>query len=297
MLKPALSTFVQVCRSGSFTKAAAVLYVTPSAVMQQMDALERDFGTALLVRSHQGVKPTEAGAYLLEEAEAMQRRASEVRERVRGIAAGDGAVCVGTSLLERCRLLYDLWTLYSQDNPASRIQMVNLSAEADIPECAELIESLNSGVSWMRAWDFFEICRVPFGIAIEPAHPLAQRPLLRPADLAGEAVVGFRFTADPAVDGMVRRLEAAGAQILWRDIPSPSIFSECVFHHRALLAPMCWSDILAGLTLRPVDWPFTVPYGIFSRPRPRPEVARFMRFIRGLYAGSDPDDIVPMLNY
>ena len=41
MLKTALKIFIQVCKSGSFTKAAAKLYVTPSAVMQQMDALWR----------------------------------------------------------------------------------------------------------------------------------------------------------------------------------------------------------------------------------------------------------------
>lgn len=297
MLRPVLATFAQVCRSGSFTKAAAKLYITPSAVMQQIDALEREYGVTLLRRSHHGVAPTDTGAYLLGEVESLQRRADEVLAHLRDMAVGDSTVCVGTSLLERCRLLYDLWTLYSQTNPASRIQMVNVTTESGVPDCADLLESVNSGVPWMRGWDFLEICRVPFGIAMEAAHPLAEKPRLRPEDLSGQPVVTFRDTDSECILALHRLLEQVGAELLWQDVPSHSIFWECAFHHRLLLAPMCWNDILPGLTLRPVAWSCALPYGIFSRPGPRPEVARFLKFIRGTYAGDNPDDIVPMLVY
>ena len=36
-----LETFVKVAQSGSFTKAAEELYLTPTAVMKQINALER----------------------------------------------------------------------------------------------------------------------------------------------------------------------------------------------------------------------------------------------------------------
>lgn len=297
MLKPSLMTFAQVCLSGSFTKAAAALFVTPSAVMQQMDALEREYGVALFTRTHQGVRPTEAGLYLLEEVRQMSRRAEGVRARLGAIAAEDGTVCVGTSLVEKCRLLYDLWALYSQQQPACRIQMVNISAETGIPDCADMVESLNSGIGWMRQWQFFEICRVPIGIAMESAHPLSKKAIVAPEDLAGAQVGTFRGTAYEGLDQLHRSLEALGAQMIWLDNPTPSVFWECAFQHRLLLAPLCWSDILAGLTLRPVRWPFALPYGIFSRENPRKEVDAFLRFIKKTYTGSDPDGIVPMLAY
>lgn len=297
MLKNALHTFIQVCRSGSFTKAAAALYITPSAVMQQIDQLEREYGVTLLTRSHHGVTPTEAGSYLLTEAEVMRTRAGEVRARLKEIAAEGEIVCVGTSLLERCRLLYDLWTLYSQERPASRIQMVNVGVDTGVPACADLLESVRSSVHWMREWDFFEICRVPFGIALEPTHPLAARPVLEPEDLNGQTVVAFRNTDEGDLHQVYEALERHGARLHWEDAPTPSVFWECAFRHRLLLAPMCWSDILAGLTLRRVRWPYALPYGIFSRPRPRDEVARFLRFIHKTYNGHDPNDIVPVLTY
>ncbi len=55
MIKNSVKVFMEVCRSGSFTKAAAKLYVTPSAVMQQIDALEKEYGAKLFTRSHKGV--------------------------------------------------------------------------------------------------------------------------------------------------------------------------------------------------------------------------------------------------
>lgn len=297
MLRPALTTYIQVCRQGSFTRAAARLYITPSAVMQQMDALEREYGVKLLTRTHHGVKPTEAGGYLLQEAEALARRSAQVRASLDIIAAGDRMICVGTSLLEKCRLLYDLWTLYTQRNPESRIQMVSIGAEGGIPDCVDMIESLNGGVGWMREWVFFEICRVPIGIAMEPSHPLAARAQLNPMDLAGREVVTFRDTTFEGLERLYASAERLGVRWRWQDMPTASVFWECVFERRLLLAPLCWSDILTGLTVRPVHWGYALPYGIFSRVQPRGEAGRFMRFIRDTYRGSGPDDILPVLTW
>lgn len=297
MLKPSLATFAQVCRCGSFTKAAARLFVTPSAVMQQMDALEKEYGVALFTRTHHGVRPTPAGEYLLEAVQELSHRSEEVLARLGDIASEGEMVCVGTSLVEKCRLLYDLWALYSEQNPNCRIQMVNINAEAGIPDCADMVESLNSGIGWMREWQFFEICRVPIGIAMETGHPLASKSTIEPSDMAGQQVGTFRGTAYEGLTRLHETLEGVGAELVWLSSPTPSIFWECAFQHRLLLAPLCWSDILPGLTLRRVRWSYALPYGIFSRTAPRRKAERFLRFIKATYTGSDPNGIVPMLAY
>lgn len=296
MLKPALRTFVQACELGSFAKAAAKLYITPSAVTQQMDALEREYGVALFTRTNHGAVPTPAGQYLFEEVREMARRSEGVRARLSAIAAEDDMVCIGTSLTEKCRLLYDLWALYSAHNPASSIQMVNISAEAGIPERADMVEGLNSGVGWMREWHFFEICRVPMGIAVESAHPLAGQSIIEPEALSGCQIATFRGTSCEGLSQLYRLLEQLGAALIWMDVPSPSVFWECAFQHRMLLAPMCWTDILPGLTLRPVRWGYTLPYGIYSRCNPRKQAEQFLRFIQDTYTGTDPNAIIPMLS-
>ena len=54
-----LAVLREVARAGSFAGAAAVLHHTPSAVSQQIAALERGAGVVLVQRSTRGVTLTE----------------------------------------------------------------------------------------------------------------------------------------------------------------------------------------------------------------------------------------------
>ena len=60
-----LSAFLTVARARSFTRAAAQLGVTPSAVSHSMRALEERLGVRLLNRTTRSVTPTEAGERLM----------------------------------------------------------------------------------------------------------------------------------------------------------------------------------------------------------------------------------------
>ena len=46
-----LDTFIKVADSSSFNKAATEMFITPSAVIKQIKALEEDVGTTLFKRS------------------------------------------------------------------------------------------------------------------------------------------------------------------------------------------------------------------------------------------------------
>src|SRR5918999_2400222 len=59
-----LRTLALVLDLGSISAAAAVLGYTQSAVSQQLAALERDVGAALVDRSQRPLRPTRAGALL-----------------------------------------------------------------------------------------------------------------------------------------------------------------------------------------------------------------------------------------
>jgi DNA-binding transcriptional LysR family regulator len=55
-----LRAFAAVARLGSFTAAADELYVTQSALSQQVAKLERELGVALLHRNPKGAQVTAA---------------------------------------------------------------------------------------------------------------------------------------------------------------------------------------------------------------------------------------------
>ncbi len=66
-----LRVLTEVVAQGSFSRAAASLSYTQSAVSQAIARLEAETGATLLVRDRRGARPTAAGATLVEHAEAI----------------------------------------------------------------------------------------------------------------------------------------------------------------------------------------------------------------------------------
>jgi DNA-binding transcriptional LysR family regulator len=77
-----------VVTSGSITAAATNLGYTPSAISQQIGALEKQAGMALLERVGRGVRPTEAGKLLTEHAAGITDRLVEAESALSDLRAG-----------------------------------------------------------------------------------------------------------------------------------------------------------------------------------------------------------------
>ena len=77
-----------VITSGSVTAAAGHLGYTPSAVSQQVAALEKQAKTALLERVGRGVRPTAAGRLLAEHAEIISRDLAAAEAALADLRAG-----------------------------------------------------------------------------------------------------------------------------------------------------------------------------------------------------------------
>ena len=65
MYNPQLDVFIKTADGGSFTKAADELYISPTAVMKQINSLESRIGVKLIERTNRGISLTEAGEDVL----------------------------------------------------------------------------------------------------------------------------------------------------------------------------------------------------------------------------------------
>jgi DNA-binding transcriptional LysR family regulator len=77
-----LRTFRTVAETSSFTRAAARLYVTQSAVSHQIKALEEELGEALFIRTRHGVRLAEAGQAVLEHVDRIFEEVEALRGRL-----------------------------------------------------------------------------------------------------------------------------------------------------------------------------------------------------------------------
>ncbi len=124
----------EVASRGSIAAAAEALFITPSAVSQQLAVLEREAGVELLERVGRGVRLTHAGAKLvayteqvlavLEEAEADLEAVSEgVAGQLRTCAFPTAARALLVPALARIR----------DENPLLALSMVDLEPEESLP--------------------------------------------------------------------------------------------------------------------------------------------------------------------
>ena len=64
MYNPQLDTFIRAADAGSFNRAAEKLFITPTAVIKQINLLEASLEVKLFERTHRGLVLTKAGRSL-----------------------------------------------------------------------------------------------------------------------------------------------------------------------------------------------------------------------------------------
>ena len=87
---------VRIADEGNISRAAEKLYITPSALTQQLTHLEKEIGTPLFFRARGGWTPTEAGEIYLKTAREMLRMRRETYNRLQDIvSAKKGSFSIG----------------------------------------------------------------------------------------------------------------------------------------------------------------------------------------------------------
>ena len=104
MYNPLLTAFVCAADCGSFTKAAEKLYLSPTAVMKQINTLESHLQLQLISRTNQGIRLTPAGESIYADAKFLfDYSARAVRRARQRMSDYEKTFCVGTSILNPCK--------------------------------------------------------------------------------------------------------------------------------------------------------------------------------------------------
>jgi len=125
-----LRTFVSVLEAGSLTAAAPHVFLSQSAVSEQMRKLEERVGQSLLVRSKAGVLATPAGERLLAHALRLIDLADGALRDLRGEQLA-GELRLGVTDYFRPRELSTLLARLAQSHPQMRLD-VSIMKSADI---------------------------------------------------------------------------------------------------------------------------------------------------------------------
>lgn len=106
-----LDTFIVVADSGSFNKAAETLFISPPAVIKQINLLEDSLGVRLFTRTHRGLQLTKAGQSVYEDARYIIAYCRESVERAKKADDTQPSVLrIGTSTMTPGQTIVDMWT-------------------------------------------------------------------------------------------------------------------------------------------------------------------------------------------
>lgn len=294
MFNPILNTFISVIDCGSFTKAAEQLNISTTAIMKQMNTLEKHLNLKLIDRTPTGVRYTQAGKIIYRDAKFIIDYSKKSITEAKAAASDDGVIFrVGDSRFSPARAFMDLWYEITPHFPGSKLQLVSFE---DDPQCL-LPEAIKTG----EKFDFLiricdsegqpSNCRcLPIGnykemIAVPKNHPLAAKEMLYIEDLHGKNLMIMSEGISSVHDKIRGDFTKNHPQILLEDIPhnyNLSVFQRCIDTKSALLIPECWKNILPDIISLPVYWDYTVPYGIFYSSTPSESVLSFIKAAENL---------------
>lgn len=294
MYNPMLDTFISVIDYGSFTKAAEHLYISPTAVMKQMNTLESHLNLKLVERTSSGVRLTPAGKIIYRDAKFMiDYSKKSIASANAATLTYDTTFCIGTSLLNPAKPFMDLWYRVNQKFPDYKLHLVPFedNHEGILSEIEKLGEKFDFlvGVCDSKAW--LSLCRfLPLGrykkmIAVSREHPLASKTCVNIEDLYGETLM-MVCRGDSGVNDFIRNdLEKNHPQIHIEDTPrfyDLSVFNRCAETGNVLLTIECWQDVHPGLISIPVHWDYSIPYGILYSLKAPEDVLQFIATVENM---------------
>jgi DNA-binding transcriptional LysR family regulator len=211
-----MQTLRAVVTSGSITAAAANLGYTPSAVSQQVAALEREVGQPLLERVGRGVRPTAAGSLLTEHAAIIGRHVAEAELALADLRAGrTGRLAVRYFATAGLALLPPALATLRQEHPGVQVDLKLAEPHDSLPEVqqghADVAIVVRPGsADPLPGVRLVHLLDDPYRLVLPRGHRLQRKRVIDLADLAEEPWVGSEWPAGPCVRIMLDACAAAG---------------------------------------------------------------------------------------
>lgn len=292
MYNPQLETFIRVADAGSFNKAAEESYITPTAVIKQINLLEAALDVKLFERTHRGLILTKAGRSLYQDTKYIIQYCKDSVTRAKNAMQEDkNIIRIGTSPMTPAQLLMQLWSKIQTHCPHIKFEIVPFE---NSPENArEILANLGKNIDVIggifdetmlevRGCAGLELSREPFCCAVSIHHKLAEKDKLHMQDLYGENMLlmhrGWSLYVDQLRDDIWQN--HSDINIIDFDFYDMNIFNRCENSNEVLLAIPGWGTVHPLLKVIPVEWEHSIPYGLLYSPQPSETVKQFLAAVQ-----------------
>ncbi len=295
MYNSQLDTFIRVADAGSFSKAAELLYISPNAVIKQINLLESHLELRLFVRTYKGIALTQAGQSLYRDAKYIMQYSRDSIVRAKdSMQDGGHVIRIGSSPMTPTQFLMELWSRIHPLCPELKFQLVPFE---NTPENArEIMKNFGQNIDLVAGLYDDELLRrrkcaglllssEPICCAVSIHHRLAGKDRLSVQDLFGENLMMIHRGWNRHVDQLREDIVQKYPQITIVDFPfyDVSVFNECENGNQILMAIDMWANVHPLLKIIPVEWDHVIPFGLLFSPQPSEYVRVFLHAVARLY--------------
>ncbi|MBC7783626.1 MAG: LysR family transcriptional regulator [Burkholderiales bacterium] len=187
-----LQLFTAVAEKMSFTRAAEAMLLTQSAISHQIARMERELGVSLLNRDGRSISLTPAGQVLLEQAKPILRALTDLVATVKTAASPDqGRLRIGASATACQYLVPDTLREFRECFPKTSLSITPGDTHAVLDSIVH--GTIDLGIlivvdarTKIQQYPLFED---ELGLVVNPLHPIARLPKVRPQDLTDQRLV------------------------------------------------------------------------------------------------------------
>lgn len=191
-----MSAFVTVIDCGSISKAARLLFITPQALSQQMDLLERECGAKLLERGSQGVSLTAAGELFYGFAEESLSRQKDLLGRIQKLKTSqEQTIRIGATIGPPSNMAMSVRHEFFQTHPQYRQEIIETNImdrlDAVASDRIDVVEYAESCSVEERGLCFRKLAEGQLVLMTSADNPLAGRKGLSLDDLGAQKIQVF----------------------------------------------------------------------------------------------------------
>lgn len=307
MITKELKSFLITAQAGSFQKASEQLYLSSTALIKQINALEEEVGVPLFLRTNKGLSLTEAGKVFYDATfDIMQRYHNAIQAAKETQKRNVNPIRFGISQINPHRVFDE--SVLCDLSFSSRFTTYIVPISSEYKDFTDELRNLGKNVDVIPYFlghdglqsvcSTFCLAKLPLCIAVPAGHPLFDRELLNFEDLNGYDLLSINSAAN-------RYYKVFNSDILSK---APDINLHCSNYYDFNIlnyAVSCKQLILAGaylknahplLKLIPVKWDHYLPYGLHHSHTPSVAVLELLQAFRDAGISGNVGD-APIIEY
>lgn len=289
MYNSQLDTFIKVADAGSFSKAAEILYISPTAIIKQINLLEERLGLILFLRTHRGLTLTEHGKSIYKDAKYIIEYSNKAVERAKSIEDSN-IIKVGVSAMTPGDSIIELWSRVKEKAPNLKLKLIPF--ENTLENAKEILANMGRGIDIvagiyderllkMAGCSAYCLEIIYLSCAVPLNHKLVNKEILSMKDLYNEKIMLVKSGNFEAMDELRVEIESKHPkiEIIDFDFYDLDVFNKAE-NNNTIIISMNKEFILHPLFKNiEIEWKFKTKYGILHSPKPDKSVLEFLKLI------------------